>query len=198
MELAQYVAAVRHLSDAIRTKDSGPNRVRRAYVHLLVRNHGAAAADARAALERAGSTLGRYAHSEVEAHWILAVHHVRRSNHIEALRHCRQALSHPATKGYPPVQVAKLERLLKILERGKPDDPSKGEEAPAPPGGTGICQTPAGPRKVSDTPGTPAETERSQQTDGSNEYPGEMETISAGGHMGHLPEQFCCRTREEQ
>ena len=37
MELAQYVAAVRHLSDAIRTKDSGPNRVRRAYVHPLVR-----------------------------------------------------------------------------------------------------------------------------------------------------------------
>ena len=90
------------------------------------------AAAARAALERAGSSFGRYAHPEVEAHWILAVHHVRRGNHIEALRHCRQALSHPATKGYPPVQVARLERLLKILKPGKPADPSKGEETPTP------------------------------------------------------------------
>ena len=132
MELAQYFAAVRDLSDAIRTKNSGPNRVRRAYVHLLVRIHTAAAADACVALERPGSTFGRYAHSEVEAHWILAVHHVRRGNHIEALRHCRQALYHPATKGYPADQVARLERLLKVLKRGKPDDPPKGEEAPAP------------------------------------------------------------------
>ena len=118
MELAHYVAAVRHLSDVIRTGDSGPDRVRRAYIHLLVRNHGAAAADARAALERAGATLGRYAHSEVEAHWILAEHYDRQGNCPEALRHCRQALYHPATKGYPAEQAAKLEGLFRRLKAG--------------------------------------------------------------------------------
>ena len=113
--MGQSQNAINHLTEAIGIRDNAIRRINRGIEHNTNGQCTEAAADAEAALGMKPHT-GPGLHTDVMAHWILAICLLDQGDNQNALFHIDKAISAARTNGYPAEDISEMSKLRENVQ----------------------------------------------------------------------------------